>query len=190
MSRPAAVTDWPAAQAPGDDAAGQRPPGAFGGLLRAAAVPVLAAAVLIGLLTGWTLAGGAGSLRRVQVEVKLAAIPLSLRPGAGVGLSYATTYLQLRNLGSAGRLIGARSPDARGVLLVRDGRAPFARGARLAGIELTPGAITDLSPFGADLILLHPRALHAGEIVPVTLEFSRAGDLLVDLVVTTSLASP
>ena len=171
-------TDWP------------RQPGAFAGLLRSAAAPVLSAAVLIGLLTVWTLTGGAGTLRPVQVDVTLAAIPLSPRPGAGDDMPDATTYLQIRNLGSADELIGARSPDARGAVVVRDGRDPLASRGRLAGVGLAPGAVTNLSPFGVDLILLHPRPLHPGEIVPVTLEFSQAGRVLVDLIVTTSLASP
>ena len=55
---------------------------------------------------------------------------------------------------------------------------------------MAPGASLDLSPFGRDLVLLRPRPLLPGEIVPITLDFSRAGTVRVDLVVTASLASP
>ena len=48
----------------------------------------------------------------------------------------------------------------------------------------------NLNPFGRDLVLIHPRALHIGEIVPITLEFRQAGPVRVDLIVTASLPNP
>ncbi len=192
-SHPARVTDEPQVPPragenapPGD----HQPAGAVVGLLRAAIGPVLAAALLIGLLSAWTLTGGAGTLRRVHVEITLAAIPLSFAPGAGDGLPDAVTYLEIRNIGSADDLVGARSPMARGTLLVRDGRSPLAADGQLSEIAFPAGATIDLSPFGLDLVLLHPRALHIGEIVPITLEFRDGGPVRVNLLVTSSLASP
>ncbi len=167
-----------------------RPAGVVGSLLRAAIAPVLSAAVLVGLLTIWTVTGGAGTLRRVHVDVTLAAIPLSFRPGAGNALPYATTYLEIRNLGSADDLVGATSPFAREALLVRRGSAPMTAHGRLVQIPLPAGSALNLGPFGVDLVLLRPRSLHIGEIVPITLDFRNAGPVRVDLVVTSALASP
>jgi len=169
---------------------GHRPAGALTALLKAAIAPVLSAAALVGLLTIWTVSGGAGTLRRVHVDVTLAAIPLSFRPGAGNALPAATTYLEIRNLGSHDDLVGARSPMARGALLVRRGRTPLAARGRLAKIPLPAGSTLDLSPFGTDLVLIRPRPLHIGEIVPVTLDFQYSGPVRIDLIVTAALGSP
>ncbi len=193
MPGPAAAADESLARLPGGDGSspgGKRPAGALAGLLRAAIAPVLSAAVLLVLLTVWVRTGGAGTLRRVHVEITLAAIPLSFGPGAGSGLPEATTYLEIRNVGPADYLIGARSPAARGTLLARVGRTPLARGGHLAEIALAAGATLDLNPFGRDLVLIRPRALHTGEIVPITLEFRHAGPVRVDLIVTASLPNP
>lgn len=102
----------------------------------------------------------------------------------------ATTYLDIKNVGSADELIGARSPIARGALLVRDGRTPLSRGRRLGEIALPAGATLNLTPFGRDLVLVHPRPLHVGEIVPITLVFRHAGPVRVDLLVSSSFGNP
>ena len=191
--RAAGVSERPPAESAGSEGGpsdDHRPAGAFTDLLKAAIAPVLSAAALVGLLTIWTVTGGAGTLRRVHVDVTLAAIPLSFRPGAGHALADATTYLEIRNLGSGDDLVGATSPIARGALLVRHGRTPLAVGGQLPLIPLPAGSTLDLSPFGADLILIRPRPLHIGQIVPVTLDFKHAGRVRVDLVVTAGLASP
>lgn len=167
-----------------------RPTGAFAGLLRAAIAPVVSVVALVALLTIWTVTGGAGTLRRVHVDVTLAAIPVSFRPGAGNALAYASTYLEIRNLGSNDDLVGAASPVARGALLVRQGRTPLAVRGQLARIPVPAGSTLELSPFGTDLVLIGPRPLHVGEIVPVTLDFRYAGPVRVDLVVTSALANP
>ncbi len=163
-------------------------PGEITSVLRAAIAPVLSAALLVGLLLAWTESGGAGTLRRVHVDITLAAIPISLRPGAGRGLAAAPTYLDIKNLGAADELLGATSPAAARVLLVRLGRSPFGRGGRLGRIPLAAGGTLDLSPFGTDVVLLRPRALHTGEIVPITLVFRQAGRVRVDLTVTSALS--
>ncbi len=180
----------PADQAEPRAVTASRPPGALASLLRAAVAPVLAAAVLVGLLAVWTVTGGAGTLRKVHVEVTLAAIPLSFRPGAGNALRDATTYLDIKNVGTSDFLVGARSPKASRVIIVRDGRIPLARGRQLRAIPIAGGGSLDLSPFGADVVLIHPQPLHIGETVPITLDFRYAGRVLIDLVVTASLANP
>jgi copper(I)-binding protein len=166
---------------------GQRGP--WPGLLRSAAAPVLAAAVIITLLFTWTVTGGAGTLRPVRITVGLAAIPVPLIQQPGTRMPDATTYLVIHSRGGRDELLGARSPEASSVVFVRDGRRPFAHAGRLSGIAI-PAAGVDLSPFGVDVVLLHPPALRSGEIVPIMLRFRNAGTVLVDLQVTNSLADP
>ncbi|MGH3395309.1 MAG: copper chaperone PCu(A)C [Streptosporangiaceae bacterium] len=141
------------------------------GLARAAAAPAACAAVLIGLLSAWVSAGGAGTITKVRIEVTLAAIPMtSFVSPASHSLS-ARTYLTIRNLsGSPDELTGARTPAARRVTL-----PPVAIPAH--------GTVT-LTPFGADLTLIGPRRLRYGAHVPLTLVFRHAGRITVQATVT------
>ncbi|HUL25847.1 MAG TPA: copper chaperone PCu(A)C [Streptosporangiaceae bacterium] len=160
----------------------------LGGLARAAIAPALSAALLVGLLSAWVATGGGGSLRRVYVQVGLAAIPLSFAPHAAHAT--ATTYIEIRNLAGPDELVAARTPIARQAVLVRDGRTPSAPGSLLPGLAIPAGGTASLNPFGADIVLLHPAALHLGEIVPLTLVFRHAGKVRIDVTVTSSLTSP
>jgi copper(I)-binding protein len=158
------------------------------GLARAALPPLLSAVVLIGLLSAWVATGGAGTLRRDQVQILLAAIPVKYQAGP-ITLDTAATYLAIKNLGRPDTLLSARSPVAAQVELVRDGR-PRQQLRRLAFVPVAGDATTDLSPFGTDVVLVHPAVLRIGETVPLTLVFRRAGRIRVDLTVTDSLAVP
>ena len=181
---------------PGGHGAPGKPGGSDGdqqartsGLLRTAAAPLVAAALIISLLFAWTITGGAGTLRRVRITVGLAAIPVPLIQRPGARQPDVTTYLVIRSPGSPDELIGASTPKAAAVIFVRNGRQPFASGGRLTSIAV-PAAGVNLSPFGVDIVLLHPAALQSGEVVPVTLRFRNAGRVVVNLQVTNSLANP
>ncbi|HYB88599.1 MAG TPA: copper chaperone PCu(A)C [Streptosporangiaceae bacterium] len=158
------------------------------GLARAAIAPALSAAILVGLLSAWVMTGGAGSLRRVYVQVGLAAIPLSFAPHAAHATT--TTYIVIKNLAGPDELLAARTPIARQAVLVRDGRTPSAPGSVLPGLAIPAGGTTSLNPFGTDIVLLHPAELHSGEVVPLTLVFRHAGTVRIDATVTSSLTSP
>jgi copper(I)-binding protein len=140
-----------------------------GGLARAAAAPAACAAVLIGLLSAWVSAGGAGTVARVRIEVTLAAIPM---PAGHAARPVSTrAYLTIRNLsGRPDELTGARSPAARRVTL-----SPVAIPAH--------GTVT-LTPFGADLTLIGPGHLLADQHVPLTLFFRHAGRVTIQATVT------
>jgi hypothetical protein len=144
-----------------------------GGLARAAAAPVLCAAVLIGLLSGWVSSGGSGTIARVRIEVTLAAIPMTSFPLASpVGhRPTARTYLTIRNqAGQADELTGASSPAARRVTV--------------SPVTIPAHGVVTLTPFGADVILIGARRLMAGERVPLTLDFRHAGRITVQATVT------
>ena len=169
--------------------AGQsRQPG--GGLLRAAAAPMVASALIVALLFTWTITGGAGTLERVRITVVLAAIPVPLMQRPGTRQPAASTYLVIHSQSGQDELIGASSPKATSVIFVRDSRHPFASAGRLRAITIPSRGGVNLSPFGVDVVLVHPAALQDGEIVPVRLRFRNAGTVVVDLQVTNSLPSP
>jgi len=138
-----------------------------GGLARAAAAPVLCAAVLIGLLSGWVSSGGAGTIARVRIEVTLAAIPLPRTS------SQASTrvYLTIHN---------------KAVLadVLRGADTPAARHVSLHPVTIPGGGTVTLTPFGADLTLVGLRRLVAGQHVPLTLIFRHAGRITVQATVT------
>jgi copper(I)-binding protein len=91
---------------------------------------------------------------------------------------------------SSDTLVSARSPDARRVLLVRDGTEPSRPDGELANIGLPAHAAITFSPFGTDLVLIRPAPVRVGELVPVILIFRKAGHVTIDLTVTDSLTSP
>jgi len=141
-----------------------------GGLARAAAAPVLCAAVLIGLLSGWVSSGGAGTIARVRIEVTLAAIPLAASPATGSRAS-TRVYLTIHN---------------KAVLadVLRGADTPAARHVSLHPVTIPGGGTVTLTPFGADLTLVGLRRLVAGQHVPLTLIFRHAGRITVQATVT------
>ena len=184
------ATDEPAGPRAANQAGASRERQSGGGLLRAAATPVIAACLILALLFTWTITGGAGTLQRVRITVGLAAIPVPLMQRPGTRQPAAATYLVLHSEDGQDELTGASTPKAARVIFARDGRHPFSSALRLPGISIPAHGGIELSPFGVDVVLLHPAALHDGEIVPVTLRFRNAGTVVVDLQVTTSLPSP
>jgi copper(I)-binding protein len=151
-------------------------------LAGAAAAPLACAALLIALLSGWVLTGGAGTITRVRIQVTLAAIPLpSFSSGSAAGRP-ALAYLEIHNLaGTPDELLSARTPAAAQVTLTRHGATPA---AAVPALAIPAHGTLTLDPFGPDLVLTDPRGLTAGATVPLTLDFRHAGRVTVRALVT------
>jgi periplasmic copper chaperone A len=154
-------------------------------LARAAAGPLICAAVLTGLLSAWVAGSGAGSLTRVRLEVPLAAVPMrAYTPQAAKAIHSAGTYLTITNLGAAAdELIGVRSPVA--------GHIVFAERTAVGGPAATVPALTipghgtlRLTPVTDDVVLLDPEWYEGSKTVPLTLVFRHAGQITIDAPVT------
>jgi copper(I)-binding protein len=179
-------------------------------LARSAAAPVICAVALIGLLSAYVALSGA-RVPPVQIQVTLAALPLSTfegstgpgstgqdstgggAPGGGrAGSGLVGAYVTIRNLsGSADELTGASTPAARRVILTRHAgvgaaatRAGASDGAAVAGLAIAAHSAVTLSPFGSDVVLVGAARLRAGQHVPLTLTFRRAGRVTVEATVT------
>jgi copper(I)-binding protein len=103
------------------------------------------------------------------------------------GAPTAAAYLTIVNRGkSAERLLGAVSPEAKSIephVMSTSGGVMRMR-SPIAGFGIAPGATFTLWPGGGHLMLVgvrHP--LRAGERVPISLRFARAGQVKVDFVV-------
>jgi copper(I)-binding protein len=161
-------------------------------LARAAAGPVVCAAVVIGLLSAWVATGGAGTITtisRVRIEVTLAAIPMhSLNPGpADTPQPPAGAYLTIRNLsGTPDVLTAVSSRVARRVILTRHaGARPTGRpGPVLSVLPIPAHGTLTLSPSGDDIVLIGAPRLLAGQQVPLTLTFRHAGQIMIEATVT------
>jgi copper(I)-binding protein len=153
--------------------------------VRAGAAPAACAGVLIGLLSGWVAAGGAGTIRSVRIQVSLAAVPMrGFTPAATAAARTAGTYLTIRNLsGAPDQLISVRSPVARRVVLVRRA-GPAVRGTVVPALAIPAGATITLSPFGDDVVLLDPAPFEDDGSVRLTLTFRHAGQVTIDAAVT------
>lgn len=153
-------------------------------LARAAAGPVICAAVLIGLLAAWVAGGGAGTLARVRIQVTLAAVPMrAFTSQAADAKRTAGTYLTIRNLsGTADELIAVRSPLAPHVTLaLRDGLGPQ---TVVSGLAVPAHGTLILSPLTDDAILQDPVPFENRQTVPLTLIFRDAGQITIDAPVT------
>jgi copper(I)-binding protein len=150
-------------------------------LSRAAAGPLICAALLTGVLSAWVAAGGAGTLTRVRLEVTLAAVPMrAFTPQAAAAVGTARCYLVIRNLsGTPDRLIAVRSPVARQAVLTRRGGQTVAGGLAVPG----DGTLT-LTPLGDDAVLKDPVPFENRRQVPLTLVFQHAGSVTIEAAVT------
>ena len=170
-------------------ASGRMPePGARGWLgdaARAAAGPAACAIVLIGLLSAWVTAGGAGTITRVRIQVTLAAVPMrGFYAAADTAAKTAATYLTIRNLsGTPDELISVRSPIARRIVL-RGRTSPAGGGSVVPALAIPADASVTLSPFGDDVVLIDPAPFEADGSVPLTLTFRYAGRVTVNAAVT------
>jgi len=152
---------------------------------RAAFGPVICAVVLIGLLSAWVAAGGAGTLSRVRLQVSLAAVPMrAFTPRAAASVGAATTFLTIRNLsGSPDELIAARSPIARHVVLTVRNELNGPR-VIVGDLAIPAHGTLTLSPFGDDVVLEGPAPFETSSSVPLTLIFRHAGTVTIEATVT------
>jgi copper(I)-binding protein len=92
-------------------------------------------------------------------------------------------FLKLTNGGPADRLIAARSPASNTVELhTMRMEGDVMRMREVEAIELPAGQTVELKPGGLHLMLMGLKApLKAGETVPVTLKFEKAGEVTVQL---------
>jgi copper(I)-binding protein len=154
-------------------------------LARAAAGPLICAAVLTGLLSAWVAGNGAGTLSRVRLEVTLAAVPMrAYTPQASKAIHSAGIYLTIRNLGAtADQLIAVRSPVARRVAFSE--RTVFGGSAATVPALTIPGHGTlTLTPVTDDVVLLDPVWYEGSTTVRLTLVFRQAGQITIDAPVT------
>jgi copper(I)-binding protein len=151
---------------------------------RSAAGPVACAAVLIGLLSAWVTAGGAGTLTRVQIKISLAAVPMrAFTPKAAAAAGAAHTFLTIRNLGTPDELIAVRSPIASRVVLAR--RSGLAGPATVfSGLPVPGNGTLTLSPLTDDAVLEDPVPFENSRDVQLTLVFRHAGEVTIDAPVT------
>jgi copper(I)-binding protein len=148
-------------------------------LLRGALAPLTCAALLLGLLSAWVATGGAGTIKHVSIEVTSASIAAPASPGGpGVG------YLSVVNLGAADRLTSVTTPDAQQVKFVEHDSGAAGRPSILPFIALPARATVNLSPFGADIVLIGPKTLTPGQTIPLTFTFSAAGKVTVQAAIT------
>ncbi len=149
---------------------------------RAGLAPLGCGLALLVVLATWVIGGGGGAVRRIQIQVTQAAVPMVSFTGNGTAGGSSHVYLTLRNLtGTGDALVSASSPAARRVDLIR---GPGGQPVGPAGLALPPGATVSLSPFGPDLVLVSPASLQAGEDVLLRLRFRHAGLVTVEAVVT------
>ena len=184
MSAPATAGRGPAG--PAQEAPAQEAPEPGHGrdwlreLARAAAGPVICAAVLIGLLSAWVVTGGTGNIVAQQVQVTQAAVPMRAftaadpRPSGPAG-----TFLTIWNPGQkADELLSVSSPIAHRIVLVRRG-GPEGPGTVVPDLTIPAGGTLTLTPFGTDVVLRDPARYENDATVRLTLTFRRAGRISV-----------
>jgi len=173
------------APAPAPPAPPARARGGLAELARAAAAPLISAAAITALLSAWVIAGGAGSVTRVRVQIGLAAVPMrAYTLSRAITIHSAPTYLTIRNLsGEPDELLSVQTPLTSHVVLAGP---PGPHGARhtLAGLAIPAHRSITLTPLGADVVLLDPARYETDMTVPLTLIFRNAGRVQVDAAVT------
>ncbi len=173
------------APAPAPPVAPARAPRRLAELARAAAAPLISAAAITALLSAWVIAGGAGSVTRIQVQVGLAAVPMrAYTAHQASAIHSAPTYLTIRNLsGQPDELLSVSTPLARRVVLTGP---PGPGGARrtVTGLAIPAHGSITLTPLSADVVLQHPAAYETDMTVPLTLIFRHAGRVQVNAAVT------
>jgi len=108
------------------------------------------------------------------------------------GMTVAAVYLTLTAGSQADRLVGAATPRAAMAQIhVVSETAGLARMRPTAGVEVPAHSSVTLAPQGTHIMLMGlPRPLVAGERVPLTLQFERAGKVGVEVAVRAPDAAP
>lgn len=108
------------------------------------------------------------------------------------GMTVAAVYLTLTAGSQADRLVGAATPRAAMAQIhVVSETAGMARMRATAGVDVPAHSSVALAPQGTHIMLMDlPRPLVAGERVPLTLQFERAGKVGVEVAVRAPDAAP
>ena len=147
-------------------------------LARAAAGPVICAAVLIGLLSAWVVTGGTGNIVSQRVQVTQAAVPMRAFTAADAS-GPAGTFLTIWNPGQkADELLSVSSPIAHRIVLVRRS-GPEDPGTVVPELAIPARGTLTLTPFGTDVVLRDPARYENDATVRLTLTFRRAGRISV-----------
>ncbi|MFG3052422.1 copper chaperone PCu(A)C [Kitasatospora sp. NPDC048239] len=144
--------------------------------LRAVGPPVAAAAVALGLLSGWTAVGGAGRQRPVEV----AAPGWVLLPTTGASTATAA-FFTVRNPGDVpDELVGASWELGGRITLKRhQHQGASGRWEAVAALPVPGRGSLVLSPEDSDLMITNPPALRVGQWVEFTLSFRNSPDIRV-----------
>ncbi|SDN14128.1 copper chaperone PCu(A)C [Streptomyces wuyuanensis] len=144
------------------------------GTLPAVLVPLAACSIALGGLTTWVGTGNAGSPARIDVVPGRVYLPL------GDDRDTAAYFEVANSGGSADRLTGATSPSARGEITLTRHRGTDAGAAyreEIPSAAVPAGDAMTMSPHGVSLTLRPRTRWRAGDIVPMTLHFERAGGI-------------
>ncbi|MEY9935511.1 copper(I)-binding protein [Catenulispora sp. GP43] len=145
-------------------------------VVRAAAAPVLAAAVALILLTGWVAAGRAGTSRPVQVSDGWILVPSSPATTAA--------FFTVRNPGDVpDTLLQATSTVSSDVELSRHLHVGSeGRPEPTASLAIPARGELRMAPLVADIVIANPPDLHPGQRITVTLRFRHSGTVTVSAV--------
>ncbi|MDG4555153.1 MAG: copper chaperone PCu(A)C [Candidatus Competibacter sp.] len=133
-------------------------------------------AIPFGILLAFGAAAFAADGNPLRIEQPWAA---ETPPAARVGAA----YLSIVNGGEADRLLGAKAEVARHVELHRTAmEGHMMRMRQVEALEIPGGTTTVLEPGGIHIMLIDlKQPLRAGQNVPLTLEFEKAGALQVQV---------
>ncbi|MFJ9949709.1 copper chaperone PCu(A)C [Kitasatospora sp. NPDC091207] len=143
--------------------------------LRVALPPVAAAAVALALLSGWTAVGGAGRQRPVEAGPGWVLLPTT------GGATATAAFFTLRNPGDIPDELTGASWELDGRVTLKRHRHQGASGRwePAAALPVPERGELVMSPEDADLMIVGPPALRAGQWVEFTLTFRHSPDLRV-----------
>lgn len=140
--------------------------------------PTIAALACLALAGVWTPAPAPAGEAEVEVVHPWIRVVVPGRPAAG--------YLGIHNTGEVtDRLTGARAASAEAVELhISEGDGGTMTMRPLDAVEIPAGGMAELAPGGAHLMLFGLDGLGEGDVLPVTLVFERAGEVVADFTVS------
>lgn len=140
------------------------------------------------------VAAAVGSAAALAHDYKLGAIAIGhpFTRVTSAGQAVGGGFLKLNNGGAADKLVSATTPAATTVELhTMRMEGDVMRMRQLDAIELPAGQTVELKPGGLHLMLMGLKApLKAGDMVPLTLKFEKAGEVTVQLKVEAAGAAP
>ncbi|MGV9264162.1 copper chaperone PCu(A)C [Kitasatospora sp. NPDC003701] len=143
--------------------------------LRVVGPPVAAAAVALALLSGWTAVGGAGRQRPVEAGPGWVLLPTT------GGATATAAFFTVRNPGDIPDELTGASWEFGGRVTLKRHRHQGAAGRwePAATLPVPERGELVMSPEDADLMIVDPPGLRAGQWVEFTLSFRNSPDLRV-----------